>query len=134
MNFLSNDQRTRAIKLLVDAPDEIILSAMVDLRRYRHLEEGTKNNFSEVVDDLQERRTHDEPVAVDQRGTAIVVEEVRKNVSPGTPSITKIGAIAKDYILEALKLNVQPPPRYSEHLKLLWSRGEIKFDGESYYL
>ena len=62
----------------------------------------------------------------------------RENKSPGAPTTTKIGSAAKEYILEALALSDKTleeiGPRYSEHLKLLWSRREVKFDGTRYYL
>jgi hypothetical protein len=59
---------------------------------------------------------------------------VRGNVDPGKPSIGKIGAKAREEIMETLKEGNQPDPRaYREHCKLLWSRGELKYDGERYY-
>ena len=58
----------------------------------------------------------------------------RKNISPGTPSITKIGEKAKEHILNSLRAGAQPAIMYHDHLKLLWKRGEIKFDGKEYYL
>lgn len=64
----------------------------------------------------------------------------RKNISPGTPSITKIGTNTKEYILNELKASGAPRTiehfglKLVEHLKLLWARGEIKFDGTEYYL
>lgn len=58
----------------------------------------------------------------------------RQNISPGAPSIAKIGAKARDDIMEHLEHGGQPPRNYAEHLKLLWSRGEVKFDGTSFYL
>lgn len=59
----------------------------------------------------------------------------RKNVSPGTPAITKIGSATADLILGELKRGRQPlSTKYTEHLKLLWKRGEVKFDGKEYYL
>lgn len=62
------------------------------------------------------------------------VPVARKNVSPGEPSITKIGEKAKEHILNSLRAGAQPAIMYHDHLKLLWKRGEIKFDGEEYYL
>lgn len=62
------------------------------------------------------------------------VPVARENVSPGEPSITKIGSNTREEIIEALKRGVQPLDKFREHLKLLWKRGEIKFDGEEYYL
>ena len=63
----------------------------------------------------------------------------RKNVSPGEPSITKIGEKARAYLLNELKAGPRTTEyadfhKYDEHLKLLWKRGEVKFDGKEYYL
>ena len=62
------------------------------------------------------------------------VPVARENVSPGEPSITKIGSTTKETIIHALNTDTPLGDRYAEHLKLLWKRGEIKFDGEEYYL
>lgn len=60
---------------------------------------------------------------------------IRGNVSPGEPSIGKIGSNTKDDILRQLREGMgQPSAKYAEHLKLLWKRNEVKFDGEEYYL
>ena len=58
----------------------------------------------------------------------------KQNVSPGLSTIGKIGTATKEYIFEALKKDIQPEAKYAEHMKLLWARGEIKFDGLQYYL
>ena len=58
----------------------------------------------------------------------------KQNVSPGLSTIGKIGTAAKEYIFEALKLGEQPGAKYTEHMKLLWARNEVKFDGSEYYL
>ena len=63
------------------------------------------------------------------------LEAARKNVSPGEPSIGKIGGTTKDSILRTLKEGLHPvAPKFEEHLKLLWKRGEVKFDGTEYWL
>lgn len=62
------------------------------------------------------------------------VPVARENVSPGEPSITKIGSNTREEIIEALKRGVQPLDKFREHLKLLWKRGEIKFDGKEYFI
>ena len=60
----------------------------------------------------------------------------RKNVSPGEPSITRLvmtgGPVVE--IFDCLKQGTQPPEKYAEQMKLLWKRGEVKFDGKEYYL
>ena len=58
----------------------------------------------------------------------------RKNVSPGEPSITKIGSGTRETIIHALATGTPLGERYAEPLKLLWKRGEIKFDGEEYFV
>lgn len=60
--------------------------------------------------------------------------EERENVSPGTPSITKLGSGTRETIIHALATGTPLGERYAEHLKLLWTRGEIKFDGKEYYV
>ena len=61
--------------------------------------------------------------------------EPRRNTDPGPPSITKIGSGTKEALLADLKAGRQPDhAKFSEHLKLLWSRHEIKFDGELFYV
>jgi len=57
----------------------------------------------------------------------------RPNVSPGKPSISKIGGSTKDLLMSELDEGKQPSAKYAEHLKLLWSRGEVKYDGKEYY-
>ena len=68
------------------------------------------------------------------RETIDKVPVARKNVSPGEPSITKIGSGAKETIIHALNTGTPLGDRYTEHLKLLWKRGKVKFDGKEYYL
>jgi len=58
----------------------------------------------------------------------------RKNVSPGEPSITKIGMNTEGALFGVLSAGGQPEARYAEHLKLLWKRGKVKFDGTEYYV
>ena len=54
---------------------------------------------------------------------------VRKNICPGEPTISKIGASTTGMLLELLRCGIQPDAKYREHLKLLWKRGLVKFDG-----
>ena len=59
-------------------------------------------------------------------------EDPLVNVCPGDPAIGKIGATAKDLILSELRAGRQLHQKYAEHLKLLWARGEVKYDGTLY--
>ncbi len=79
-----------------------------------------------------------EKVLSDVQGTQAAP---RPNVSPGEPSIGKIGGSTKDYLLNELKAGSRAVEykdfhKFKEHLKLLWKRGEIKFDDttKEYYL
>jgi hypothetical protein len=63
----------------------------------------------------------------------------RPNISPGEPAIGKIGGATREYLLNELKAGDRTTEykdfhKFKEHLKLLWSRGEVKFDGDEYYL
>lgn len=58
----------------------------------------------------------------------------RPNINPGDPTITKIGQATTSIIMDELNKGRQPPSKYSEHMKLLWKRGEVMFDGDVYYL
>ena len=58
----------------------------------------------------------------------------RENIDPGAPSIGKIGSGTKEQLLGMLAEGYQPPAKWAEHMKLLWSRGEIKYDGTYYYV
>ena len=60
-------------------------------------------------------------------------DEMRPNIDPGEPSIGKIGTNTKEQLLGMLSDGHQPPERWREHMKLLWSRGVVGFDGEEYY-
>lgn len=62
------------------------------------------------------------------------VSIVRPNVSPGTPLITKIGSNTKAEIMDIMQSLRDIPAKYKEHLKLLWARGEVKYDGTEFYI
>ena len=62
------------------------------------------------------------------------VPVARENVSPGEPSITKIGMNTEVVLFGLLRAGGQPEAKYAEHMKLLWKRGKVKFDGKEYYV
>jgi hypothetical protein len=57
----------------------------------------------------------------------------RQNVNPGIPGIGKIGSATKDELLKQLAAGKQPAAKFVEHMKLLWERGEVKFDGKEWW-
>jgi hypothetical protein len=62
----------------------------------------------------------------------------RANISPGESSIGKIGKDNVDMLVKAVMDGntkvLNDTDKWQEHLKLLWKRGLVKFDGEEYYL
>lgn len=58
----------------------------------------------------------------------------RLNVSPGESKITKLGSDTKEELLRILRDGGTPPERFIEHLRLLWARNEVKFDGANFYV
>lgn len=73
-----------------------------------------------------------EELQLGHRDEPAKVEE-RKNFSPGVPTIMRIGMNTEGALFGVLRAGGQPEAKYAEHLKLLWARGKVKFDGE-YYL
>ena len=63
-----------------------------------------------------------------------VTPSERKNISPGEPSITKIGVNTEGALFGVLRAGGQPEAKFAEHMKLLWKRGQVKFDGEQFYV
>lgn len=87
----------------------------------------------EYLEPTELPKTEDEKNAA-MRNMLDTVQVARKNTSPGIATITKIGSNTLEQIVGMLKDGNQPPEKYSEHLKLLWSRGKVKYDGEVFYL
>ena len=125
MNYLTRQQRANALACLATAPDEVILSAMVDYKAHIHRLEGVKRNFNETLVEL-----NNETPIVEEAPCATE----RANINPGTSTIGKIGSATRQELLDQLTKGVVPAAKFKEHLKLLWSRNEVKFDGEAYYV
>jgi hypothetical protein len=92
------------------------------------------DNASEAAEILQRIGRGNEAKQV--LNVPVVLHEERRNVSPGTSSITKIGATTKTAILAGVGMGAYAPNykgKHLEHLKLLWSRREIGFDGSEFY-
>lgn len=139
MPLLSDSDRQYVLKQLRAAPDSVLIDAMLALNVIR-----TKT--------IEVRKIAEGPAAPDnavksmlktaEAGLAAaetMLEEAkakteRPNVPPGKPSITKIGSNTKEELLRILSQGNQPPAKFVEHLKLLWDRGEVQFDGKEWYL
>jgi hypothetical protein len=94
-------------------------------------------------DHLDEKKSERE-ITVSDRGKKVDNDEgessshptIRPNIDPGEPAIGKIGTETKETLINALRTGVPltKPEKWVEHYKLLWKRGEVKFDGEHFYL
>lgn len=73
----------------------------------------------------------------EQKKTWVAPVKERPNVSPGTPTVSKMGADRKQAIFAGVRAGdfvngysgVSLP-----YLQLLWSRGEVRFDGQDFYI
>jgi hypothetical protein len=115
--LLTDNDRGYILDQLRLAPDEVLADAMLHLNSLRDkIVAVRKLTGVAIKDEAPEEATE------------------RVNVSPGKSSITKIGSATKEELLTQLRQGTQPQAKYLEHLKLLWERGEVKFDGEVWYL
>lgn len=134
---LTDRQRETLLHELKEtAPDVVIVAAVNNSRVFW-------NQIKELEQNPYGRELYKVPTNTEKAspglGEKVEVElgpfpVVRGNVDPGKPSIGKIGSTTKEELLRLLAQDKQPAAKFSEHLKLLWSRGEIKFDGERYYV
>lgn len=145
-NILSDNEREALLNALKNAPDEILIDAV---RQRKDMIHQINSSFKEVRS-FCGLRVIEAPVAKfsgreigagdsDKKVNNAVQEPAhpttRANKSPGASSITKIGGKTKDEILGVLKAGRQPNhDKYGEHLKLLWKREIVKFDGAIYYI
>lgn len=126
MQLLSPGDREYVLKQLQAAPDEILADAMLRLNALR-------DKVVEVRKLIGVPAVSVDP-AIPGAEKTVVATVTRRNLNPGVSSISKIGGETKAAILLDIACGKQPPKKYEEHLKLLWSRGEVKFDGQEYYL
>lgn len=125
MALLTEADRAYILEQLKLAPDGILADAMLALN-------GLRDKIIDVRTLVLNKTVDVRKLEVKESSEPEPVE--RQNVSPGVSLISKIGGPAKALILEELTQGIQPGPKFAEHLKLLWERGEVKFDGEEYYL
>ena len=119
MALLTEADRAYIIEQMKLAPDSVLADAMLAF-----------NSLRDKIIDVRTLVLNAAPV-LKPKPEAI---ELRPNVDPGVSLISKIGGPTKALILEELAEGIQPGPKFSEHMKLLWTRGEVKFDGKEYYL
>lgn len=138
MNILSEPEREALLKSLTDAPDEVLIDAV---RQRKDWMKSIKSSFDEVRSFVGMKVTEGgKPpppvivhVKVAEDGSVRVPD--RTNKSPGASAIGKIGTKTKEELIAVLKAGRQPNhDKFGDHLKLLWQRGEVKFDGKEFFL
>lgn len=128
MSLITQNDREYILGQLRTAPDSILAEAMLKLNAMRE-------DFIAVRNLCKSQETAGKPVSELEPAPEPVVEAVtRKNVSPGAPTTSKVGLATEGHIVLELGAGRQPGAKYADALKLLWSRGKVKFDGQEYYL
>jgi len=130
MALLNDGDRAFILAQLALAPDEILADAMLA--------------FNAVRDKIIKVRALSAAAATEEKPkvsyVAITTEDVkhlpvpRPNVPPSGPVAKRLHVHTKNTILNRLEDGVQPNEQLLPQAKLLWARGEIKYDGEKFYL
>jgi hypothetical protein len=147
MNILSEDERAALLRSLTDAPDEVLIDAV---RQRKDWMKGIKSSFDEVrnfvgmkvtesskppLNSGRETGTGESSKKVDNDPEKVSHPTTRPNKSPGASSITKIGTKTKDDLIAVLRAGLQPNhDKFGEHLKLLWEREIVLYDGKEFYV
>lgn len=141
MIVLSQDKRDALIKTIANAPDEILIDAA---RQYKDWQSNIQESFREVqgfcgckaVDNTKPPfapAATSSPEGAAPPAPAAGAPTQRANKNPGRPGISKIGTKTVDELLGMIRKGVQPGEKWKEHLKLLWSRDMVKWDGQRWY-
>lgn len=130
MALLNDGDRAFILAQLTLAPDEILADAMLAFNAVR-------DKIIKVRALSAAAGTKEEP---EVSYAAVTTEDVkhvlvsRPNVTPSGPIAKRLHVHTKNTILNRLEDGVQPNEQLLPQAKLLWSRGEIKYDGEKFYL
>lgn len=130
MALLNNDDRAFILAQLTLAPDEILADAMLAFNAVR-------DKIIKVRALSAAAGTKEEPEVPYVSMTTEDVKHVlvsRPNVTPSGPIAKRLHMHTKNTILNRLEDGVQPNEQLLPQAKLLWARGEIKYDGEKFYL
>lgn len=130
MALLADNDRAFILAQLTLAPDEILADAMLAFNAVR-------DKIIKVRALSAAAGTKEEPEVPYVSMTTEDVKHVlvsRPNVPPSGPVAKRLYMHTKNTILNRLEDGVQPNEQLLPQAKLLWSRGEIKYDGEKFYL
>lgn len=131
---LSDRDRSFILKQLATAPDSVLADAMLEYNLIRDKIVAVRKlaGGEPPADAPVYNPTADVPIPAPD--IKIVNGDARPNVDPGKSTITRIGSSTKDSLVGLLRAGKQPDAKWSEHLKLLWQRDEVFFDGKEFYL
>lgn len=132
--LITDADRAYILDQLKLAPDDVLVDAFLAWDGLRRKTIACRN----VMLDIESDKTAVEAVVntawANQSKDEMQQPVPRQNVNPGKSAITRIGTETKKELLSMLHGGVQPDAKWQEHLKLLWERGEVKFDGKDWYL
>ena len=140
MNLLSLEKREALLRSLKEAPDEILMDAVRQYKDWRkHVDDAFKEVQAFVGMKAVEGSAFKPQAAIPTQVPPPPPEKQsaapRKDINPGKSTITKIGSETKTKLISMMKEGMQPShDKFGEHLKLLHNRGEIKYDGATYYI
>lgn len=117
--LISDADRTYILDQLKLAPDEVLVDAFLAWDGLRRKTIACRNVMLDIESDKTAVEAPPAP---------------RQNVNPGKSSITRIGTDNKEHVLLMVERGNKIEAKWQEHLKLLWERGEVKFDGKDWYL
>lgn len=129
-----SDRQSLSSYLQDNAPDDILIRAVEQVKEYR---ENVRTDYSSLRKYLGTPAS--EPVSSPTKVATpltTVVSELQEADPPGTP-VQRISTKVRSMLLAALKQPHAPSSlgnKFSGHLKLLWTRGEIKWNGKEYYI
>lgn len=114
--LITDGDRAFILKALSGASDEVLVRAYQDWDAQRSAALDVRSKLG----------------GLSTEEVVVAPSTERKNFSPGASSITRMTSGTKSDILALLARGERPWGKFEEHLKLLWERGEVKFDGEWY--
>lgn len=131
MALLNDGDRAFILAQLTLAPDEILADAMLAFNAVRDKIIKVRALSAAAAETKEEPEVSYAAVTTEDVKHVLVS---RPNVTPSGPIAKRLHVHTKNTILNRLEDGVQPNEQLLPQAKLLWSRGEIKYDGEKFYL
>lgn len=135
MEVLKQEDRETLLKFLADnASDQALVTAALDVKAER---ENLRNQFQSVANYLG-RKPAAKPVETSSPVPTIATQPVASEVpSPPGEACSKIGSNTRATLLARCAKPTKPEDigrAFFPHLKLLWQRKELVWNGSEYYV